>query len=137
MVDFVKENLLGSRKEFANRFINPITYGQCSDSTSHAVSIMKKRAHILHETLAGCVQRKDYSALTKFLLPKLEYVISVRLCELQIKLYEQYLKRYGSLETGGRGKGSKLFADYQFLKKIFTHPWTLKMDEERQEQKVV
>ena len=56
MVSFVKPNLLGTRKEFSNRFVNPIMNGQCSDSTAFDVKIMKKRAHILHETLAGCVQ---------------------------------------------------------------------------------
>src|SRR6218665_3168852 len=56
MVTFVKPKLLGTRKEFSNRFVNPITNGQCSDSTPYDVKIMKRRAHILHETLAGCVQ---------------------------------------------------------------------------------
>lgn len=56
MVSLVKPNLLGTRKEFANRFVNPITNGQCSDSTLNDVKLMKKRAHILHQTLAGCVQ---------------------------------------------------------------------------------
>lgn len=58
MVNFVKPNLLGTRKEFLNRFVNPITNGQCTDSSSHDVRLMKRRAHILHEKLAGCVQVK-------------------------------------------------------------------------------
>ena len=62
MVDFVKPALLGTKKEFLNRFVNPIINGQHKDSTSSEVKIMKKRAHILHETLAGCVQ---VSALEK------------------------------------------------------------------------
>lgn len=56
MVNFIKENLLGSVKEFRNRFINPIQNGQCADSTLTDVRVMKKRAHILYEMLAGCVQ---------------------------------------------------------------------------------
>lgn len=56
MVNFIKENLLGSVKEFRNRFINPIQNGQCADSTPQDVRLMKKRAHILYEMLAGCVQ---------------------------------------------------------------------------------
>lgn len=56
MVNFIKENLLGSLKEFRNRFINPIQNGQCADSTAQDVRLMKKRAHILYEMLAGCVQ---------------------------------------------------------------------------------
>ena len=56
MVNFVKPNLLGTRKEFGNRFVNPITNGQCTDSSQADVKLMKRRAHILHEMLAGCVQ---------------------------------------------------------------------------------
>ncbi|XP_076468089.1 uncharacterized protein LOC143298937 isoform X2 [Babylonia areolata] len=136
MVDFVKPNLLGTKKEFANRFVNPITNGQHSDSTPRDVRIMKNRAHILHELLAGCVQRRDYSSLTKFLPPKQEYVISVRLSEVQIKLYEEYLKRNGQVEGQITTRGAQLFKDYQNLMKIWTHPWVLKLAEIRDESKM-
>lgn len=56
MANFIKNNLLGSLREFRNRFINPIQNGQCADSTSKDVRLMKKRAHVLHAMLAGCVQ---------------------------------------------------------------------------------
>lgn len=139
MVNFIKENLLGSIKEFRNRFINPIQNGQCADSTPRDVRIMKNRAHVLHAMLAGCVQvrwlnyqecmalsfvvseplttfckyllffvslqwihfsvfflsqRRDYSALTKFLPPKHEYVMAVRVTPLQYRLYRYYLDNF-------------------------------------------
>uniref|UniRef100_A0A673C5N5 DNA helicase n=1 Tax=Sphaeramia orbicularis TaxID=375764 RepID=A0A673C5N5_9TELE len=132
MVNFIKENLLGSVKEFRNRFINPIQNGQCADSTPHDVRIMKKRAHILYEMLAGCVQRKDYTALTKFLPPKHEYVLSVRVTPIQAKLYRYYLDHFtgvGNALEGGRGRaGTKLFQDFQMLSRIWTHPWCLQLD---------
>lgn len=132
MVNFIKENLLGSVKEFRNRFINPIQNGQCADSTFQDVRIMKKRAHILYEMLAGCVQRKDYSALTKFLPPKHEYVLSVRLTPIQCQLYRYYLEHFtgvGNALEGGRGRaGTKLFQDFQMLSRIWTHPWCLQLD---------
>lgn len=56
MVDFIRPNLLGSLKEFTNRFINPITNGQYSDSTTHDVRVMKRRSHVLHRMLEGFVQ---------------------------------------------------------------------------------
>uniref|UniRef100_A0A8D2KY71 DNA helicase n=1 Tax=Varanus komodoensis TaxID=61221 RepID=A0A8D2KY71_VARKO len=132
MVNFIKENLLGSIKEFRNRFINPIQNGQCADSTLADVRVMKKRAHILYEMLAGCVQRKDYTALTKFLPPKYEYVLAVRMTPLQCKLYQYYLDHLtgvGNSSEGGRGKaGAKLFQDFQMLSRIWTHPWCLQLD---------
>uniref|UniRef100_A0A8B9LG50 DNA helicase n=1 Tax=Astyanax mexicanus TaxID=7994 RepID=A0A8B9LG50_ASTMX len=132
MVNFIKENLLGSVKEFRNRFINPIQNGQCADSTMVDVRIMKKRAHILYEMLAGCVQRRDYTALTKFLPPKHEYVLSVRMTPVQCKLYRYYLEHFtgvGSALEGGKGRaGTKLFQDFQMLSRIWTHPWCLQLD---------
>ncbi|XP_062380077.1 transcriptional regulator ATRX [Sardina pilchardus] len=132
MVNFIKENLLGSVKEFRNRFINPIQNGQCADSTPQDVRLMKKRAHILYEMLAGCVQRRDYTALTKFLPPKHEYVLSVRMTSIQAKLYRHYLDHFtsvGSALEGNRGRaGTKLFQDFQMLSRIWTHPWCLQLD---------
>ncbi|XP_032886020.1 transcriptional regulator ATRX isoform X3 [Amblyraja radiata] len=132
MVNFIKENLLGSIKEFRNRFMNPIQNGQCADSTLVDVRVMKKRAHILYEMLAGCVQRKDYTALTKFLLPKHEYVLAVRMMPIQCKLYQYYLDHFtgvGTSAEGGRGRtGTRLFQDFQMLSRIWTHPWCLQLD---------
>lgn len=68
MVNFIKKNLLGSLGEFRNRFINPIQNGQCADSTPRDVRVMKKRAHVLHAMLAGCVQVSDAKPKTYFLV---------------------------------------------------------------------
>ncbi|KAL3042493.1 hypothetical protein OYC64_020427 [Pagothenia borchgrevinki] len=132
MVNFIKKNLLGSLGEFRNRFINPIQNGQCADSTSRDVRIMKKRAHVLHEMLAGCVQRKDYSELTQFLPPKHEYVLAVRLSPHQYRLYRYYLDNItamGSSKNRANVKvGANLFKDFQVLSRIWTHPWCLQLN---------
>ncbi|XP_028452111.1 transcriptional regulator ATRX-like isoform X1 [Perca flavescens] len=132
MVNFIKKNLLGSLNEFRNRFINPIQNGQCADSTSRDVRIMKKRAHVLHAMLVGCVQRRDYSELTQFLPPKYEYVLAVRVSPLQYTLYRYYLDHVTSMgsvtnRTTGRA-GANLFKDFQVLSKIWTHPWCLQLN---------
>ncbi|XP_019941418.2 transcriptional regulator ATRX-like isoform X2 [Paralichthys olivaceus] len=131
MVNFIKKNLLGSLGEFRNRFINPIENGQCADSTPKDVRIMKKRAHVLHAMLAGCVQRRDYSELTQFLPPKHEYVLAVRITPLQYKLYRYYLDHIsgvGSIMNSAKVKiGANLFKDFQALGRIWTHPWCLQL----------
>ena len=71
-------------QEFSNRFVNPILNGQHVDSTKLDVHLMKKRSHVLHELLAGCVQRKDVECLRAHLTPKFEYVLFVRLSPLQV-----------------------------------------------------
>ncbi|XP_067463826.1 transcriptional regulator ATRX-like [Thunnus thynnus] len=131
MVNFIKKNLLGSLGEFRNRFINPIQNGQCADSTPKDVRIMKKRAHVLHAMLGGCVQRRDYSELTQFLPPKHEYVVAVRVSPLQYKLYRYYLDHVtgvGSMTNRAKMRtGANLFKDFQVLGRIWTHPWCLQL----------
>ncbi|KAM3601237.1 uncharacterized protein V6R79_009568 [Siganus canaliculatus] len=135
MVDFIKKNLLGSLREFRNRFINPIQNGQCADSTAKDVKIMKRRAHVLHSVLAGCVHRRDYSELTQFLPPKHEYVLAVRITPLQYRLYRYYLDHgVGSVVSRARA-GANLFKDFQLLGQIWTHPWCLQLSYMNKENK--
>lgn len=56
MVQFVKPNLLGKYNEYLNRFVNPITNGQYTDSTEQDIRVMKRRSHVLHKMLDGAVQ---------------------------------------------------------------------------------
>ena len=124
MTNFIKPNLLGSQSEFTNRFANPITNGQHADSTPQDVRVMKQRAHVLHSKLKGCVQRQDYTALTKYLPPKHEYVLSARLTNLQINLYEAFLSSLEKLE---------LFPVYTVTRRIWSHPWILKKEQALQQ----
>ncbi|XP_054482143.1 transcriptional regulator ATRX-like isoform X2 [Anoplopoma fimbria] len=139
MVNFIKRNLLGSLGEFRNRFINPIQNGQCADSTSRDVRIMKKRAHVLHAMLVGCVQRRDYSELTQFLPPKHEYVLAVRISPHQYKLYRYYLDHVTGMgsnaNTAKMRTGANLFKDFQVLSRIWTHPWCLQLNYISKEKK--
>ncbi|XP_012279926.1 transcriptional regulator ATRX homolog isoform X2 [Orussus abietinus] len=131
MVHFVKPNLLGTKKEFMNRFVNPITNGQFDDSNEYDVKLMKKRAHVLHKMLEGSVQRFDYSVLMPFLPPKQEYVIFVRLTEVQVEMYQYYLN---NLARRQRVAGGSLFADFQELQRVWTHPIVLKLNAEKVER---
>ena len=138
MVSFVKPNLLGTSSEFNNRFVNPINNGQHKDSTEVDVRVMKKRAHVLHNMLDHCVQRKDYDVIIDHLPPKHESVLSVRLSAKPIELYNGYMCSR-NLENGftkrdmtaDRVLGAQLFADFHEFSRISSHPWTIKINELR------
>lgn len=132
MVQFVKPNLLGKYTEYLNRFVNPITNGQYTDSSEYDILLMRRRAHVLHKMLDGCVQRRDYSVLTPFLPPKLEYVLSIKLTPMQIALYKYYMENKARQGDGGR-KGSILFQDFQNLQRIWTAPKVLRYNSDRYE----
>ncbi|KAG4079249.1 hypothetical protein HA402_006972 [Bradysia odoriphaga] len=135
MVQFVKPNLLGKYNEYLNRFVNPITNGQYEDSTPRDIQMMKKRSHILHKLLDGCVQRRDYSVLAPYLPVKHEYVVSIQLTPLQIKLYEYYIKQRPVADTAKPTRSSVLFQDFQNLQRIWTHPRVLRFNSDRYEVK--
>jgi superfamily II DNA or RNA helicase len=58
MVDWVRPNSLGTRKEFDTNFADAIARGQHTDSTPAEWSTMRKRAYILHSKLSALVHRK-------------------------------------------------------------------------------
>lgn len=124
MVQFIKPNLLGTYKEYLNRFVNPITNGQYTDSTQHDILVMRKRSHVLHKLLDGVVQRRDYAVLEPYLPPKHEYVLFIRLTDTQVKLYKYYME-YLAKRGDGSGRTSFLFSDFQQLQRICTHPRVL------------
>ncbi len=62
MTSFVRPKLLGTLKEFKNRFVNPINNGQHKDSTHEDVMTMKRRGFVLHRQLNGIVNRQDFSS---------------------------------------------------------------------------
>lgn len=140
MVQFVKPNLLGTYKEYLNRFVNPITNGQYTDSTERDIRLMKNRSHVLHKMLEGCIQRRDYSVLAPYLPPKHEYVVFISLSDLQKTLYEHYMVNERSIDNGPSnvgGRGAALFKDFQTLRRIWTHPMALRVNSDEVKKKKV
>ncbi|XP_053669923.1 transcriptional regulator ATRX homolog [Anopheles nili] len=136
MVQFVKPKLLGTYTEYMNRFVNPITNGQYTDSTPYDIQLMRKRAHVLHKLLDGCVQRRDYAVLAPFLPPKLEFVVSIKLTPLQSTLYKHYMENFAGkrlMNDPTQKRSSLLFTDFQNLQRIWTHPRVLRYNSDRYE----
>ena len=52
-----------------------------------------------------------------------------------MKLYEGYLKKSGQVDGQVVTRGGRIFQDFNNLMRIWTHPWILKLDEIRQENK--
>ncbi|XP_055385953.1 transcriptional regulator ATRX-like [Condylostylus longicornis] len=124
MVNFIKPSFLGTEKEFANLYANPIKNGQHKDSSKREIKIMKQRSFVLHSNLSSFVQRKEAALLKTFLPQKFEYVLFIPMTPVQVKLYEIFLEAVGKREDSEK-KGRNLLTDYTCLRKIWTHPKVL------------
>uniref|UniRef100_A0A914WS86 Uncharacterized protein n=1 Tax=Plectus sambesii TaxID=2011161 RepID=A0A914WS86_9BILA len=91
MVDFVRPNYLGTRKEFANMFERPIKNGQCADSTATDLKFARQRAHVLVDMLKGFVHRRTHHLLRQILPKNLEYVLLLRKSAIQHELYRRFV----------------------------------------------
>ncbi|KFD55619.1 hypothetical protein M513_03367 [Trichuris suis] len=136
MVNFVKPNLLGTKKNFSSTFVNPIRNGQMSDSTPHEVKVMKRRSHVLHKLLSGFVQRVGYDSLEEPLFMKHEYVLYVRLSPEQVNLYNRYLDVVvENLDIKSLKARNSLFQDFQCLQLVWSHPKALLVHEAESSRK--
>lgn len=85
MVQFVKPNLLGNKKEFVNRFANPIRNGQAADSNDDDVQLMKRRAHVLHKMLESefyYLITSNCVVLTFAFIQQIQFNVSTTRCSL-------------------------------------------------------
>lgn len=78
----------------------------------------------MHKLLDGVVQRRDYSVLEPYLPPKHEYVLFVRLSDVQVKLCQHYMDNFAQKRNGNRNV-SFIFTDFQQFQRICTHPRVL------------
>ncbi|XP_030246590.1 transcriptional regulator ATRX homolog isoform X2 [Drosophila navojoa] len=122
MVNFIKPLYLGTEKEFANLYANPIKNGQHKDSSKKDITVMKQRSYVLHKKLSKFVQRKEAELLKTFLPQKFEYVLFIPMTAVQNTLYEFILD---AIASRGDSRGKSLITDYTVLRKIWTHPKVL------------
>ncbi|CAF1168970.1 unnamed protein product [Adineta ricciae] len=124
MVHFCKPNFLGTESRFTDLYRKPIEKGQHRDSCREEVNYMRRRVYALRRRLQPLIHRRDLDVLRAFLPPKFEYTIKIRCRPLQRKLYESYI--HGQINAiSVHLNVAQLFADYQYLMKIWTHPWLL------------
>ena len=120
MIDFVRPNYLGSKKEFRNLFLRPIENGQCQNSMPEDVRIMLQRIHVLHHMLSGIIQRKGEIILSRILPPKLEYVFFISLSKFQSDLYDVIVNDL-RMERSVNSSINPLLA-FAICCKIWNHP---------------
>ena len=119
MVNFVRPNFLGTNREFKERYRKPIEIGNRIDASYHDMRQMRLKTYRLHKKLEKIVDRKDNSVLVKELSKKREFVLVVKMTEVQKFLYSRCLNELSKIAGGQK---VRLFCAFQELLRIWNHP---------------
>ena len=79
--------------------MDPIKIGESSDATASEKKLMKNRAYVLHNKLKKIIDRKDLSELAKYLKPKREFVVSIKMTDFQQFMYKKFLSRLNESDS--------------------------------------
>ncbi|CAI5722230.1 unnamed protein product [Hyaloperonospora brassicae] len=120
MVNFARPDYLGSLEEFKNRYVAPITNGQCIDSSEADLRLARHRAFVLTRELKPFVLRRDQQYLFKQLPPKKEFVLMCKLTDAQAQLYREFLKQ--GVPTRGDTEQVDVLGGYHIALAISNHP---------------
>ncbi|KAF7165346.1 hypothetical protein CNMCM5623_009551 [Aspergillus felis] len=102
MVDWIAKGYLGEFPEFKANYVEPIEEGLYVDSTHYERRRSLKKLQVLKEILEPKINRAAITVLEGDLPPKVEFVITVPLTELQRAAYDSYVDSVvqGKIEVG-------------------------------------
>ncbi|GFF28202.1 helicase ARIP4 [Aspergillus udagawae] len=102
MVDWIAKGYLGEFPEFKANYVEPIEEGLYVDSTHYERRRSLKKLQVLKEILEPKVNRAAITVLQGDLPPKVEFVITLPLTELQQAAYDSYVDSVvqGKTEVG-------------------------------------
>ncbi|KJH45445.1 helicase protein [Dictyocaulus viviparus] len=122
MVDFVRPDFLGSRKNFSIQFERPIRNGQCIDSTARDIKIARQRIHVLNNMLRGFIQRRTHHLLKAILPEAKEFVLLLRKSPLQHALYRNFVMYANAEISSGNTSVFNPLKAFAACSKIWNHP---------------
>lgn len=108
MVNFARDNFLGSYDAFRSHYEKPIMEGNAA------------RSKELIDKLQDVVLRRGKSLLRKQLPPKMEWILYCKLSPIQHRLYCDFLDFYGESEDGKAN--ADLLTAYAALLQVMNHP---------------
>lgn len=126
LVHFVNPGMLGTSNEFKRHYENAILRGQDAHSTDKERAKANERLQELTALVNKCMIRRTSSLLTKYLPIKFEMVVCVKMTQLQVDLYKNFLKsdtiRRTMLSESGEKGSARALSNITSLKKLCSHP---------------
>lgn len=127
MIDWIVPNYLGSPAEFRAKYKIPIEAGLFLESTAYEKRKSRKMLEVLNEELRLKVDRAGMEALKHELPPKVEFVLSLPLTDIQRKVYSMYIKSLSvsdvQLTKDGEVTNTTLWHWIATLSLLCNHPY--------------
>ncbi|KAH8880397.1 hypothetical protein GQ53DRAFT_537219 [Thozetella sp. PMI_491] len=124
MIDWVAPNYLADIDEFRREWANPIKEGLYADSSAAEKRRALKLLQALKETVGPKVHRMGPSTLKGHLPTKKEFILSLRLTEVQLKAYTAYI--YGVVHDPSVSQlidgNAKIWSLVTLLGTLLAHP---------------
>ncbi|OCK84801.1 hypothetical protein K432DRAFT_288219 [Lepidopterella palustris CBS 459.81] len=122
MINWVSPGYLGDLVEFKAHYQEPIQLGLYSDSTQSEYRMALKKLRILKNEIEPKVNRADITVLKGNLKPKVEFVITVPLTELQKEAYKIYVEYVLESSKDGEVENARIWSWLALLGLLCNHP---------------
>ena len=122
MLDWISPGYLGKAVEFKANYIEPIEEGLYVDSSYRERRKSLVKLQVLKEIINPKVNRADVSVLAGSLPPKVEFLITVSLSELQRVAYDTYVNSVYQQEKKGDVGTAQLWSWMSILSLCCNHP---------------
>ncbi|KAL1968965.1 hypothetical protein VTN77DRAFT_799 [Rasamsonia byssochlamydoides] len=122
MVDWIAPGYLGEFIEFKANYVEPIEEGLYADSTFVERRRSLKKLQVLKEILNPKINRADISVLKGSLPPKVEFVITVSLTDLQKKAYNMFVASLLEEKVKGDVRSMMILSWLAILGLCCSHP---------------
>ncbi|SPQ22420.1 4a88525c-3879-4092-bbe6-d59be0d62099 [Thermothielavioides terrestris] len=135
MINWVAPNYLADIAEFRERFSNPIKEGLYADSEPHQKRKARRMLHVLKATVDPKVHRRDIQVLYDELPRKKEFIITLPLTKLQMRLYQTYIEWVTNLSGEAITGQARAWSLVAKLGLVLAHPAIFKTVAEAQKAK--
>ncbi|GME38095.1 SNF2-related protein [Neofusicoccum parvum] len=121
MIDWISPGFLGSQKEFRAHFVEPIEEGLYKDSSPYEHRKALKKLRVLKSEIGPKINRADITVLKDDLKPKVEFLITVPLTDLQERLYKLCVQNL-TAKRKDKVSNSRIWQWIHVLTMLCNHP---------------
>lgn len=130
LVSWVAPTYLGSAEEFRAHYAEPIEQGSWVESSREERRKSLKKLSALNRIISPKLSRAEITALKGSIKPKVEFVLTVPLTEIQTMAYTKFVHHLlPSNDTSAQAMlvtQAKLFGWLALLTLLCNHPWTFR-----------